>query len=210
MPAAGNRLAKGKKRWNCCRPLNPTVLSKHNLLDNGSELWFAVTVKTSKATSYDLIFGLRNNAEKRSDTEIGFKLQQGSLKAMLSGEGAGETRAGWTHRRAEEKFPSNKPHLIIGRCVWSKTDSVPDTVEIYRVFDAPGLGPMVIEEPISHMKAIVNQAKLNTVFLSGSAKGSLDEIRIGPTRQSVLLGTAPLGKTAPQKGLKYGRPLPSK
>lgn len=62
------------------------------------------------------------------------------------------------------------------------------------MFDAPGMGPMVLKEPVCSMREVIDQAKLDTVYIRDTA-GSLDEIRIGSTLHSVLLGTKPLAAT---------------
>jgi len=92
-------------------------------------------------------------------------------------------------------FSEKTPHMIIGRCIWGKTDKDTDTLEIYRVFDAPGIGPIVLEKPVCVMKDVVPQAVIRSVYMQDTTS-ALDEIRIGPTRHSVLLGTKPLPKAA--------------
>ena len=75
--------------------------------------------------------------------------------------------------------------------MWGKTDEDLDTVEIYRVFEAPGMGPMVLEKPVGVMQEMIPQADLHSFYMTDTTE-ALDEIRIGKTLHSVLLGTKPL------------------
>ena len=81
--------------------------------------------------------------------------------------------------------------MIIGRCIWGKTDEDKDILEIYKVFDAPRFGPMVLEKPVCRLTEVIQQDKLDSVYIKGTP-GYLDEIRVGPTRNSVILGIKPL------------------
>lgn len=80
--------------------------------------------------------------------------------------------------------------MIIGRCVWGKTDKDADIIAIYRVFDAPEFGPLILNKPAAHSKGIFPQEKLMRIHLAANVP--VDEIRIGPTLHSVMLGTQPL------------------
>ena len=80
--------------------------------------------------------------------------------------------------------------MVIGRCVWGKTDADFDTLEIYRVFDAPGFGPMTLKEPVCVLKEVIDQKTICSIYARGSA--TFDEIRIGTTLHSVMMGTKPL------------------
>jgi len=196
LPSTGGKLTQGKGWWACSRSLDPAVLSAHKLLDNGQELWFSVIVQGGT-----LRFGLREEIEteegadssmpRESKADLGFLLNSGWINTTKDGEEAGTSRVDWSRHKFDIKFPPEVPHMIIGRCKWGKTDKDPDSLEIYRVFDAPGIGPLVLEEPVCVMKEVVDQANLNSVYMNDTA-GALDEIRIGPTLHSVMLGTKPL------------------
>ena len=87
-----------------------------------------------------------------------------------------------------EELKSLKPPTLF---VWGKADDDPDTVEIYRVFNAPSHGPRVLKEPVTVYRKAVDQAGLTSLLIRGGEHGSLDEIRIGTSMHSVLLGTRP-------------------
>lgn len=190
MPATGNKLRRGKHWWNCSRLLDPAVVARHKLLANGSEMWFSAIVLAPKAGSYNVRMGLRQDVDK-CKIEFGFALSGGSLTPYSLGGGKAKSRFGWGNRRAEEKFPPNTPHMILARCLWGATDDASDTIEIYRVFHAPTMGPTVMKEPLSTMSAVIDQVKTDSLFVRGAEQGFIDELRVGTSLESVMLGTKP-------------------
>ena len=56
------------------------------------------------------------------------------------------------------------------------------------MFDAPLIGPMVLNNPACVMQEVVDQKKLDTFYMKDTA-GGVDEIRIGTSMHSVLMGT---------------------
>ena len=82
--------------------------------------------------------------------------------------------------------------MIVGHCVWGKTDEDPDIMKIYRVYDAPGFGPMILDEPVCVLEEAIDQKLLNSISFSMDEKRAIDEIRIGTTSHSVLMGTKPM------------------
>ena len=67
--------------------------------------------------------------------------------------------------------------MIIGHCTWGKTDGDHDKLEIYRVFSAPGIGPMVLEEPVCVMEEVIahhpDVAECAVVGADDSLKGQV-------------------------------------
>ncbi|MDX1565340.1 MAG: Ig-like domain-containing protein, partial [Phycisphaeraceae bacterium] len=186
LPATGGRLT-GQKHTSLSRPLDAKVLSAHKLLAPGRELWFSVFVQQPS-----LMFELRG-----PDVGLGFGLNGHKYRmyATLNGKEAGTSRNPWS-RSAKLRFPEKTPDMIVGRCVWGKTDKDSDTLEIYRVYDAPGFGPMVLEKPACVLKEVVAQETLNSIYLNFDSGRVVDEIRIGPTLNSVMVGTQPLAANA--------------
>ena len=82
--------------------------------------------------------------------------------------------------------------MIVGRCVWGKTDDEPDTLTIYRVFNAPVFGPMLIDKPAAVMREPIDQEKLSAILVNLAENRAIDEIRIGAGPASVMQGTKPL------------------
>ena len=104
----------------------------------------------------------------------------------FKGKKTGTNRFRFSHS-AGVRFESKTPYMFIGRCIWSKTDTEPDTVELYRVYDSPVFGPIVLKKPAAVMQEVIPQKDIDTIFINGN--GSLDEIRIGKTLHSVMIGT---------------------
>ena len=182
LPSTGGRLTGGK-HTSCSRALEPKILAAHNLLGHGQELWLSIFVEGP-----DLKMELRG-----PELGLGFWINghKYTIDATLNGEKAGTSRNPWS-RSAKLRFSEKTPDMIIMRCVWGKTEKDPDTLEIYRVFDAPGFGPLVLKKPACVLQEIIPQEKINTVSMGFSQNRAVDEIRIGPTLHSVMVGTKPL------------------
>jgi len=182
LPSGGGRVS-GQRHISYRRALDPKVLADHKLLENGGELWFSVFIDHP-----ELMFEL-----KGPDVGLGFRAvkQKQELHATLNGATAGTNRNPFT-RSANLRFPDTHANMIVGRCVWGKTDEDPDRLTIHRVYDAPGFGPMLLEKPACILEEVIAQQTLDSVFLNIDSGASLDEIRIGPTLNSVMTGTKPL------------------
>ena len=117
----------------------------------------------------------------------------GKVEALIAEKISSSTRTGYS-RSAGLRMYEDRPNMIVGRCIWGKTPEEPDTIEIYRVFDAPGFGPLLVEKPAAVATGKVNQKALLRLHYNGAS--NLDEIRIGPTLHSVMAGTKPLAHNA--------------
>lgn len=157
-------------------------------------MWFSVMIGVKKEcnrTNGSIRFGLMDSS-KDGITEVGFAFKQGNLLARLNNEeGPGRST---NPSSGGITFPPDRPHLVVGHCQWGKTDDTPDTVTIYRVLDITRRGPVLLEKPISVTSKAINQESLNTLYFEYNERFYLDEIRIGPTYESVLLGTVPLAE----------------
>jgi hypothetical protein len=182
LPSTGGRLA-GLRHNTVSRPLDLKVLAANRLLENGGELWFSVFIQKPNLT-----FELKGPVVSLG---FGTKDAKEGVFATLSGKPAGETRSPWSPS-AKLRFPEDEPSMIVGRCVWGKTDEDPDRLEIHRVFVAPRFGPLVLENPASVLEEVIDQRTLDSISLNIDSDRVLDEIRIGPTLKSVMLGTKPL------------------
>lgn len=77
------------------------------------------------------------------------------IHATHNGEKAGTANNPYT-RSGHLRFA--KTNMIVGRCVWGKTDEDRDTLEIYRVFDAPELGPLALKKPVCELTEVIPQS----------------------------------------------------
>ena len=84
--------------------------------------------------------------------------------------------------------------MIVGHCKWGKSDDEPDVLTLYRVFDAPQIGPMLIENPVGKMEFKINEKEITMLDLYIDHSNSIDEIRIGADIPSVIGGKHPPGK----------------
>jgi hypothetical protein len=196
LPAADGKteVPSWGKKPRASRPLAAGVLARDGLVSAGKEMWFSVVIGVKKEcnrTNGSILFGLMDSS-KDGVSEVGFAFKQGNLLARLnSEEGPGRST---NSSGGGITFPPDKPHLVVGHCQWGATDDTPDTVTIYRVLDITRRGPVLLEKPISVMSKTVNQSTLNTLYFEYNDRFYLDEIRIGPTYESVLLGTVPLAE----------------
>ncbi|MFK7851157.1 MAG: DUF6288 domain-containing protein [Akkermansiaceae bacterium] len=183
MPSTGGRLKGGRHR-STSRALDPVLLAKHGVLEPGGEFWFSVYVDGAHVK-----FALQG-----PDTALGFLInpKQSSIYPMLNGKEAGEARNPWS-RSSNLRLPEKEPQMIVGRCVWGKTDKDLDTLEIYRVYNAPVFGPMLIDEPVGVLQEVIPQRTLNAIQVEMfDDHRTIDEIRIGTTLPSVMIGTKPM------------------
>jgi hypothetical protein len=182
MPAIGGRLV-GERHERFSRLLDPAVLAKHKLLENGGELWFSLMLEQPNVR-----FALQGG-----DTSIGFGCDESKrpLFATFNDKEAGENNNPWS-RSMDLRFKDIAPHMIVGRFTWGKDAQDPDKLEVFRVFDAPIYGPMLLENPVCVLEQTLDQKVLNEISLSVDSGKVVDEIRLGPTLSSVMIGTKPL------------------
>lgn len=183
LPSTGGKLTGGK-HTSCSRPIDTKLFAKHGLLKPGGELWLSVFVD-----GIGVNLGLGG-----PKGHLGFNIKadhQRRICASLNGKIVGEERNAWS-RSAKLRFPDDEAQMIICRYVWGKTDEDADTLEIYRVFDAPGFGPLVLKEPAATYKGMISQETFNSVSMNMDGHRAVDEIRIGTTLHSVMAGTKPL------------------
>ena len=190
LPSTGGKFIRGASHRHCLRGLDAKALSAHHMLEPGRELWFSLFVQGGRGR---LSFGLQGPGE---DADLGFQINGYEIHATLGGEASGSARNPWS-RHAKLRFSEDGPDMIIGCCTWGKTETDPDTLEIYRVFDAPEFGPLILEKPAAVAEGTIPQETIRNLYLH--AGSMVDEIRLGPTLHSVMLGTCPLTKSEPQQ-----------
>jgi len=74
--------------------------------------------------------------------------------------------------------------ILVAKMKWGKDQ---DIVDVYVL-----RADMTLPKPISILRTKVDQSSFDTIMIRGSVM--LDEIRMGPTLESVLLGTVPMSK----------------
>ena len=191
LPSTGGKIEPSVQKPASCR-LDPTALERDGILENGNEMWFSIIVEQNNMnlTNARWEFGLKDMSEK-SDTFFGIKLIFAGFYATLNEE-MGESRMKrWT---SKVSFPSGMPLLFVGHCVWGKADAEPDTMELYRVLDIDEEKPMLLKKPISVITGTIDQSQVDSLYIGLCRQLQMDEIRVGPTYESVLLGTTAISK----------------
>lgn len=182
MPHSGGRLI-GQMHRDASRMLDRKAMDDHKLLNPGGELWFSIFMEKPEVTMElagpDLSIGFGN--ESRS----------GKMFIKLNGKEAGESRNTWGGKVAN-MYESSGPDMVVGHCVWGETDQDPDLIEIHRVYDSPLYGPILIEKPVAVLKEAIDQQSIHKLRVHLRSEGGLDELRIGSSLNSVMLGTKPL------------------
>jgi hypothetical protein len=191
LPSTGNMIypVNGHNRPVASRKIDPAVLERDHLLDNGGELWFSFAMSLTKEkmdrANSGIQFGLQagDDAERAS---VGAQLTRNMMNPVINGQMGGSRM---NQYKGETIMPALVPHVFVGHCVWGASDIDMDVVEIYRVVDVPGRGPVFLEEPVATYAGIVPQQELDTLYFKTKDSYSMDEFRVGSTLQSVLLGT---------------------
>lgn len=190
IPSTGGRFVRGQGHTSCSRTLDRELLKKHKMLEPGGEMWFSLFFATR--TGRSMYFSAGEGAY--FGVEIRDKHAESGVLARISPKTEGGFNRNRWSRNAGRRFPEG-PNMVVGRCIWGKTDEEPDTFEVYRVFNAPGYDIVVPKEPVSVVKGLIPQENIEALVLDISHKweGPVDEFRVGPTRHSVMVGTKPMG-----------------
>ena len=190
LPSTGGRFVKGQGHTRCSRRLDRSLLKKHNMLEPGGEMWFSFFFSECKNQYVDF--------SAREKTSFGVYVREknasSGVYATINREFDEELNRNSWSRSAGLRFPEG-PNMVVGRCIWGKTDEEPDTVEVYRVYDAPGYGVVIPDKPVGVTKGSIPQEMINALVIEqGGFESPLDEFRVGPTRHSVMVGTKPMGE----------------
>jgi len=189
VPAKGGAMGEGRGG---SRPLSPSALAANGLLRDGAELWFSFQLHYPKnGGRRELAIGLANNGIDEKTGE--FMSEAGQLF-----QGVGLSLARGTQAVLFESVPSpdedfgnpiglndGEGRIVIVKMKWGKAM---DVVEVY----LPGTD-MTLPKPISTLCTTVDQSTFDTLILRYSAV-IIDELRMGPTLESVLLGSVPMAQ----------------
>jgi len=189
VPSKGGATSPG---WGGARPLAPSALAENGLLDDGAELWLSFQVYYPKTGGgrMALDVGLANNG---FDPETKLVMNDGDQL----GQGVGVNIGLGTKAVVYESVPSASDEwgngnglkegeggILVAKMKWGKDQ---DIVDVYVL-----RADMTLPKPISILRTKVDQSSFDTIMIRGSVM--LDEIRMGPTLESVLLGTVPMSK----------------
>ncbi len=220
----GKYQTDGGNAWGGTRAISPAALKANGFLDDGATLWFSAMVGFGPKSSYKwdrLSFALANHGFHEGNattwilddggqpgTGVGFTMAKhdastigGRVQATCFGGGGAKAadaarpsvHGSWLG--AVTLIPQGGQGLVIGRFTWAADPTQPDRIEIF--------GPMPDLElpsaPVSELSVVVDQSAFDTLTFDKGGDVLLDEIRFGPTYESVLAGTAPIKAAASAK-----------
>ncbi len=206
----------GGKVWGGARAIHPSALKATGLLNDGATLWFSAVVGYGPKANYKwdrLSLALANNRFDQGNATtwiadegdqrgvgVGFTMANheaatigGRVQAthfrdvsLRDGNAMPDIHGSWDHRPT--LIPQAGHGLVVGRFTWAMDPQKPDLIEIF--------GPMsdleLPGQPVSVLRAVVDQSTFDTLTITKSGNIMLDEIRFGPSYESVLAGTKPL------------------
>jgi beta-lactam-binding protein with PASTA domain len=194
---AGGAILSGRTDHSGSRPLSSSALADSALLGDGATLWFAFQFGYSDSSitrNSFLSFALANSkfdsasVAIQSEGEqpgqgIGVRIRENFVHAAAFG-GSSEVGGGdiWGSGLTGHGLDSGLNRLFVGKITWGEEQ---DVVEVY----LPDTD-MVLGRPVSIVRTVVDQSTFDTLTFRGSE--SLDEIRMGGTLASVLVGTVPM------------------
>lgn len=198
MPSTGGKLSSMGGSNTATRPIDLSAIARDGLLKDGGGLWFSAVMGRHEKINFrnsSLSFGLRDGANPKG-ADVGLFWSTMSIHAAINGEqGRSAVEGpGW-----QVVFSANTPLLFVGHCVWGTGADKPDKVTLYRVFEDHKGQLVRLKNPVSTCSAVVDQSKLNMLYIFYSGGLILDEVRVGPTYESVVLGTVPT--MSPNKGM---------
>ena len=194
LPSTGGRmltLKQGRRTKPAIRKISKKAMVRDQLLKNGSNLWFSVMLGVTKECNRvngTLRLGLMNESSRNNN--VGLFLKHNVIYAELNQQ-RGNSRMRKT-RFGKILFPDDEANLLVVHCKWSEEAGGDDVIKLYRVIDIPKFGPTLIKKPVSITKGDLSQELLDSLYFHYSERFSLDEIRVGPTFRSVLIGTKAL------------------
>lgn len=206
----------GGRAWGGARAIHPSALKATGLLNDGATLWFSAVVGYGPKANYKsdrLSLALANHRFDQGNASswiadeggqrgvgVGFTMANheagtigGRVQAthfrdvsLRNGIAMPDVHGSWDNRPT--LIPQAGHGLVVGRFTWAKDPQEPDQIEIF--------GPMsdleLPGQPVSVLRAVVDQSTFDTLTITKSGNILLDEIRFGPSYESVLAGTKPL------------------
>jgi autotransporter-associated beta strand protein len=203
-------LAGNVNRFAGARAINPAALGGNGLLNHGATLWFGAIVgfdTGGNVTNSRLAISLANSPFNSGNFDYwivneGAQLGSGvglvlggidgvngrvvatQFRELTAGDGtAGNVYGSWTGTGST--YAAGTQGLIVGKITWGATPADLDRIELYQ----PGSNLVLPANPISVLETQVNQSAFDTLTMARGDKVVCDEIRFGPSYQSLLMGT---------------------
>jgi hypothetical protein len=188
IPTKGKSMITGK---GAMRPLAPSGLAANGLLKDGAELWIGFQVQYPNNgerksldvvlanNGYDETTGLIKNDGAQLGEGVGVSIGAGTKATLYESVAPAENEFG-----NGNGLKQGEAGFIVAKIKWGKDL---DVMEVY----IPQ-ADMTLPKPISTLHTKVDQSTFDTMIIRGSVL--LDEIRMGPTLESVLLGSVPMSQ----------------
>lgn len=174
LPVTGNRGSSHRWSPGCAIALDE-VLKKAGLLEDGATLWISYVFYVTKEIEHRQGGGTVLLCTEDLKEGVGFQTGTGEYRTAVLVDGKLKP-VRITSARSET------PTLVVGKIVWGK-DGENDSFVPYM----PGPD---LKQPDEHGRASapfnIDQTKLSLLVLQG--EGQFDEIRVGPTYESVIGG----------------------
>jgi hypothetical protein len=188
MPTKGKAMKTGK---GAMRPLDPSGLAANGLLKDGAELWLCFQIQYPNNgerramdvvlanNGYDETTGLIKNDGAQLGQGVGVNIGMGTKAVLYESVAPAENEFG-----NGNGLNQGDTGIMVAKMKWGKDL---DVMELY----IPR-ADMTLPKPISTLHTKVDQSTFDTMIIRGSVL--IDEIRLGPTLESVLLGTVPMSR----------------
>jgi hypothetical protein len=173
LPVTGNRAAGHRWSAGCAIALDDSLM-KAGLLEDGATLWISYVFKNSGGIEHRSGPGAFTLRSKDLKEGVGLRANGSQFETAVVLDGKVKGVRITSVRKA--------PVLVVGKITWGK-DGANDTFVPY----TPGFD---LKQPEKHGRAAkpfnIDQAKLSLLVIQ--QEGHLDEIRVGPTYESVVGG----------------------
>lgn len=174
LPVTGNR--GSTHRWSPGTAIAlDDSLKEAGLLEDGATLWMSYLFRTTKQIEHRQGGGTVLLSSKDLQEGVGFNTDNSEFRTAVLVDGK-------LNKVRITSTPASTTTLVVGKIVWGK-DGAEDTFVPYR----PGHD---LKQPEKHGRAAkpfnIDQSKLSLLVLQG--EGQFDEIRVGPTYESVVGG----------------------
>ena len=171
LPVNGNRGSTHRWSADCYIELDDS-LSKAGLLKDGATLWMSYVFRSNQQIEHRQGGGIVTLRSADHKQGVGFTSNGRQYETAVILDGKVQAR-----RITGTRF--NTPILVVGRIIWGK-DGQNDSFVPFHV--GPDL-QLPEKEGRASVPFNIDQTKLNRLVLSG--EGQFDEIRVGPTFESV-------------------------
>jgi autotransporter-associated beta strand protein len=175
------------------RRISTSALAGRGLLDDGATVWMSMMLQgTAYPETGRISIALANNGftydpnipndGSQPGSGLGVTVDEGVVyAAQYHAAAVGTPLLGNNDSAVAGTLNYHTPRLLVAKITWGATS---DKIEVFMPWE-----DMLLPAPTSVLTANVNQAVFDTLTFSRGHNVFLDELRVGPTYQSVVQGT---------------------